>query len=326
MEFLKRARAIPVPTADCILLMGDKPCTIFTSFSPISKKKLLSALQFKNGVKRREQSYVVVPIVKEGGKAPPFPSQIQDVMAKFQDVMPEQLHAVLPPRRGIDHEIELLPGTKLPARAPYRMAPPELAELRKQLDELLEAGFIRPAKAPFGAPVLFQKKQDGSLRLCVDYQALNKVKIRNKHPIPLIADFFDQLGQAKFFTKLDLRSGYHQVRIKEGDEPKTTCVTWKLNLATLSRSQVDTSLRRQIRDSLKKDSQAVALMKLVEEGKTEQFWLDDDLLMTRRNQVYVSKVGNLRKLLLQEYHDTLWAGHPGWQRTLALLKQGYYWP
>ena len=99
------------------------------------------------------------------------------------------------------------------------MAPPELAELRKQLNELLQADFIRPSKAPFGALVLFQKKQDGSLRLCVDYRALNKVTVRNKYPIPLIADLFDQLSNAKFFSKLDLRSDYHQVRISEGDEP-----------------------------------------------------------------------------------------------------------
>lgn len=105
------------------------------------------------------------------------------------------------------------------------MAPPELAELRKQLDELLEAGFIRPPKAPFGAPVLFQKKDDGSLRLCIDYWALNKVTVKNKYPIPLIADLFDQLGSARYFSKLDLRSGYYQVRIAEGDEAKTTCVT-----------------------------------------------------------------------------------------------------
>lgn len=103
------------------------------------------------------------------------------------------------------------------------MAPPELAELRKPLDELLEAGFIRASKAR--APVLFQKKHDGSLRLCVDYRALNKVTVRNKYPIPLIADLFDQLGGARYFTKLDWRSGYYQVRIAEGDEAKTTCVT-----------------------------------------------------------------------------------------------------
>lgn len=127
-------------------------------------------------------------------------------------MLPDELPPVLPPRRVIDHEIELVPGAKPPTRAPYRMAPPELAELRRQLNDLLKAGFIRPSKAPYGAPVLFQKKQDGSLRLCIDCRALNKVTVLNHYPIPLVADLFDQLGDAVLFTKLDLRSGYHQVR------------------------------------------------------------------------------------------------------------------
>ncbi|PKI36465.1 hypothetical protein CRG98_043142, partial [Punica granatum] len=86
----------------------------------------------------------------------------------------------------------------------------ELAELRRQLKELLDAGYVRPSKAPFGAPVLFQKKHDGSLRMCIDYRALNKLTVKNKYPIPLIADLFDQLGEAQWFSKLDLRSGYYQ--------------------------------------------------------------------------------------------------------------------
>ncbi|KAL9256840.1 Retrovirus-related Pol polyprotein from transposon 17.6-like protein [Drosera capensis] len=139
--------------------------------------------------------------------------------------MPKELSKKLPPRKEVDHKIELEPDARPPARAPYRMAPTELEELRKQLKDLLDAGFIRPSKAPYGAPVLFQKKKDGSLRLCIDYRALNKVTIKNKYPIPLIADLFDQLGGARYFTKLDLRSGYYQVRIAEGDETKTTCVT-----------------------------------------------------------------------------------------------------
>ena len=89
------------------------------------------------------------------------------------------------------HKIELVPNAQPPARAPYRMSPPELEELRKQLKELIDAGFIRPSKAPYGAPVLFQRKHDGSLRLCIDYRALNKLTVKNKYPIPLIADLFD---------------------------------------------------------------------------------------------------------------------------------------
>ena len=90
---------------------------------------------------------------------------------------------------------------------------------------MLDAGFIECTNSPFGAPVLFQKKVDGSLRMCVDYRALNKLTIKNKYLLPLISDVFDQLGGAKYFTKLDLRSGYYQVRIAEGDQPKTACVT-----------------------------------------------------------------------------------------------------
>ena len=130
------------------------------------------------------------------------------ILKEFKDVMPAELPKKLPPRRPINHKIELLPGTKAPAQAPYRMPPVELLELRKQLKELLDAGLIQPSRAPYGAPVLFQKKQDGSLHMCVDYRALNKVTIKNKYPIPLAAKLFDRLSKASYFTKLDLRLGY----------------------------------------------------------------------------------------------------------------------
>ena len=114
---------------------------------------------------------------------------------------------------------------KPPALAPYCIAPPELEELQRQLKDLMDAGYIRPSKAPFSAPVLFQKQKYGSLWMCIDYRALNKITIKNKYMIPLIADLFDQLGKGRYFTKLNLRSGYYQVRIAKGDEPKTACTT-----------------------------------------------------------------------------------------------------
>ena len=101
----------------------------------------------------------------------------------------------------------------------------ELLGLRNQLKELLDAVLIQPSRALYGAPVLFQKKQDGSLKMCIDYRALKKSTIKNKYPIPLAAEFFGRLSKATYFMKLDLRSGYWQVRIAEGDEGKTTCVT-----------------------------------------------------------------------------------------------------
>ena len=159
---------------------------------------------------------------------------IVGLLEEFVDVMPPKLPKTLPPRHAVDHKIELVPGSKPPSNAPYRMSPMELVEMRKQLTELLDAGYIQLSKAPYGAPVLFQKKQDeslcmcvdyGSLCMCVDYKALNKVTVKNKYPVPLIQDLFDKLCKATYFTKLDLRLGYWQVRIAEGDEPKTTCVT-----------------------------------------------------------------------------------------------------
>ena len=143
------------------------------------------------------------------------------LLAEFADVFPDDLPSGLPPKREVDHKIELEPGNAPPTKAPYRMSPLELDELKKQLAELSAKGFIQPSKSPFGAPVLFVKKKDGSRRLCIDYRALNKFTIKNKYPLPRVAELLDRLNGAKFFSKIDLRSGYHQVRIAEGDVPKT---------------------------------------------------------------------------------------------------------
>ena len=127
----------------------------------------------------------------------------------------------MPPDRDIEFVIDLVPRISHIAKRPYRMAASELAELKKQLEELQRIGFIRPSSSPLGAPVLFVKKKDGSMRLCVDYRALNEVTIKNKYPLPRIDDLFDQLKGAKYFSKIDLRSGYFQLKIRESDIPKT---------------------------------------------------------------------------------------------------------
>ena len=142
------------------------------------------------------------------------------LVCEFLDVFPEDLPG-LPLRREIQFEIELAPGTEPVSRAPYRMAPAELKELKIQLQELLDLGFIRPSYSPWGAPVLFVKKKDGTLRMCIDYRELNKFTIKNKYPLPRIDDLFDQLQGKTVFSKIDLRSGYHQLRIKDEDIPRT---------------------------------------------------------------------------------------------------------
>ncbi|KAL4012228.1 hypothetical protein IC575_029324 [Cucumis melo] len=143
----------------------------------------------------------------------------EPVVREYPDVFPDELPG-LPPPREVDFAIELEPGTAPISRAPYRMAPAELKELKVQLQELLDKGFIRPSVSPWGAPVLFVKKKDGSMRLCIDYRELNKVTVKNRYPY-LNRGLFDPILRATVFSKIDLRSGYHQLRIRDGDIPKT---------------------------------------------------------------------------------------------------------
>ena len=135
---------------------------------------------------------------------------------EFADVFSEELKH-LPPHREMDFSIEVYPGTDPILVAPYRMAPLELKELKIHVQELQGKGFIRPSTSPWGSPMLFMKKKDGSLQLYVDYQKLNIVTMKNKYPLPWIDDLFDQLCGACYFSKIDLRYGYHQLRIQESD-------------------------------------------------------------------------------------------------------------
>ncbi|GJW19111.1 putative reverse transcriptase domain-containing protein [Tanacetum coccineum] len=153
----------------------------------------------KSGEKRLED----VPIVRD-----------------FPEVFPEDLPG-LPPTRQVEFQIDLMPGAAPVARAPYRLAPSKMKELSKQLQELSDKGFIRPSSSPWGAPVLFVKKKDGSFRMCIDYQELNKLTVKNRYPLLRIDDLFDQLQGSSVYSKIDLRSGYHQLRVREEDIPKT---------------------------------------------------------------------------------------------------------
>jgi hypothetical protein len=146
------------------------------------------------------------------------------VVCEYADVFPDELPG-MPPNRDIEFAIELQPGTTPISKRPYRMPPAELAELKNQLQELLDKGFICPSTSPWGCPTLFVKKKDESLRLCIDYRPLNTVTIKNKYPLPRIDVLFDQLVGAKVFSKIDLRSGYHQIKIRATEIPKTAFST-----------------------------------------------------------------------------------------------------
>jgi hypothetical protein len=146
------------------------------------------------------------------------------VVCDYLDVFPDELPG-MPPDREVEFVIDLLPGTAPISKHPYRMSSDQLLELKKQIKELLEKGFIRPSSLPWGAPVIFVEKKDGTQRMCVDYRLLNDVTIKNKYPLPRIDDLFDQMRGAKVFSKFDLRSGYHQMRIRLSDIPKTAFTT-----------------------------------------------------------------------------------------------------
>ena len=141
------------------------------------------------------------------------------VVCKYEDVLPDELLG-FPPQRVVNFGIEVHPGTSPISMTPHRMAPVELQELRVQLQELLDKGFIRPSTSPWGTPVLFAKKKDKTLRLCIDYRQLNRVTIKNRYPLPRIDDLFDQLRGARVYSKIYLRTGYHQLRVRETDIPK----------------------------------------------------------------------------------------------------------
>jgi hypothetical protein len=146
------------------------------------------------------------------------------VVRDFLDVFPEELPG-MPPDREVKFAIDLLPGTAPISKRPYRMSVEELKELKKQLTELQEAGYICPSSSPWGALVLFVQKKDGSQRMCVDYRSLNDVTIKNKYLLPRIEDLFDHMRGARAFSKIDLRSGYHQMKIRPSDIPKTAFST-----------------------------------------------------------------------------------------------------
>ena len=200
---------VRTPSGGEIVVQGERPQRGLT---------FCSAARARRYVQQGCAGYVAYVLdARDKGK-----TTIDDVpiVRDYPDVFPEDLPGI-PPERQVEFRIDLVPGAAPIAKAPYRLAPPEMQELSTQLQELLDKGFIRPSSSPWGAPILFVRKKDGSHRMCIDYRELNKVTVKNRYPLPRIDDLFDQLQGASWFSKIDLRSGYHQMRVRDEDVQKT---------------------------------------------------------------------------------------------------------
>ena len=218
MDWLSKHRA----TLDCYkkevrLVRPEEPGVIFRGIRRETAPSLINAMTASKMLRKGCQGYLafIVDRRQEGTRLEDIP-----IIKQFPDVFPDDI-SVLPPDREVEFTIDLIPETEPISIPPYRMAPAELRELKAQLEDLLSKGFIRPSISPWGAPVLFVKKKYGSLRLCIDYRQLNRVTIRNQYPLPRIDELFDQLQGSRVYSKIDLRSGYHQLRVQESDVPKT---------------------------------------------------------------------------------------------------------
>ncbi|GJW38738.1 putative reverse transcriptase domain-containing protein [Tanacetum coccineum] len=229
MDWLRRCHAMIVCDEKLVRVpYGNETLTFCGNKSSNERESRLAVISYSKAQEYMAKGCQVflaqISVKEEEDKSEGKQIKEVPIVQDFPEVFPEDLPGP-PPARPVEFQIDLILGAAPVARAPYRLAPSEMKELSEQLRELSDKGFIRPSSSPWGAPVLFVKNKDGSFRMCIDYRELNKLTVKNHYPLPRINNLFDQLQGSSIFSKIDLRSGYHQLRVREQDIPKTAFQT-----------------------------------------------------------------------------------------------------
>ena len=256
-----------------------------TNISFISIDKLVQTAQ-------EEDQYYMCSITEAGDVTytNALDPRVKPTLEEFPDVFPAELPPGLPPSRDIDHRIEVDPDSNPPWRPIYRMSPLELDAMRAELNQLIKAGSIEPSTSPYGAPVIFVKKKDGKLQMCIDYRALNKITKKNRFPIPLIDDLIDRLQGASVFTKIDLRWGYNQVRIHQDDIEKTAFRTryghYQYKVMPFGLTNAPATFQALVQDILKPLLDICVIV-----------YIDDILIYSRNDQEHVQHIRQVLEIL-----------------------------
>ncbi|CAI7773450.1 unnamed protein product [Closterium sp. NIES-53] len=217
-------------TGDCTVRVNGNNIALPRWGSPESSSVRVNTITMKRAMAAGADVYAVdireAEATNKGGGGlkkllANVPDDLAALLKQYSGIFLDDLPTGMPPQRPHDHRIELEPGAQPTVQRHFRLTQPELDKLRKQLDYLLEKEFIRPSSSPFAALIMFTPKKDGGFRMCIDYHALNRITIKSRYPIPQADELIDQLRTARVFSKIDLRGGYHQIRVKPPNCPKT---------------------------------------------------------------------------------------------------------
>jgi hypothetical protein len=248
---------------------------------------MLSGMHVEQALRKGDQVMMVQLSELKLDSQMPADQKLADLLKEYEDVFKLELPRGLPPKKNVGHSIPVEPGTPPPFRPTYRLSPVEQAEVRSKLTDLLEKGLVELSTSPYGAPILFVGKKDGSLRMVHNYHYLNKITIKNRYPLSRIDDLFDNISGMKYFTSLDLMSGYYQIRFTEEDVPKTAFWTpfglYQFKVLTFGLTNAPATFQSVMNDMLRPYVEKFVVV-----------YLDDFLIFTKTAKEHLS---HLRQIL-----------------------------